>query len=71
MRLNLRNVRRQLDVTQEDLAKKSGVSRATISYLESGAATDTTVGTLTKLAEALGIEVSALFLPSESSALDT
>ena len=70
MRLNLRNVRRSLDVTQEDLAKKSGVSRATISYLESGAATDTTVSTLTKLADALGIDVSALFLPHESSVLD-
>lgn len=70
MQLNLRHVRRSLNVTQDALSKKSGVSRATISYLESGAATDTTVGTLTKLADALGIEVSALFLPHESSVLD-
>lgn len=70
MRLNLRNVRRQKDITQEALAEMSGVSRATISYLESGVATDTTVGTLTKLADALGVPVSDLFLPCESSALD-
>lgn len=70
MRLNLRNVRRRMDITQEDLAEKSGVSRATISYLESGAATDTTVSTLTKLADALGLEVSELFLPNSSSVLD-
>ena len=63
MRLNLRNVRRRLDITQERLSELSGVSRATISYLESGVATDTTVGTLTKLADALGIPVSELFLP--------
>ena len=70
MKLNLRSVRRSMDVTQEELAAKSGVSRATISYLESGAATDTTVSTLTKLADALGIKVSDLFLPAQSSVLD-
>mgnify|MGYP003292697856 CR=1 FL=1 len=70
MMLNLRAVRRQKDITQNELAKKSGVSRATISYLESGVATDATVSTLTKLASALGISVRELFLPIESSSLD-
>ena len=70
MTLNLRSVRRSLDVTQDELAKKSGVSRTTISYLESGVAQDTTVGTLAKIAEALGIEISELFLPRQSNALD-
>lgn len=70
MMLNLRAVRRQMDITQDELAKKSGVSRATISYLESGVATDAAVSTLTKLASALGISVRELFLPNESSALD-
>lgn len=62
MELNLRRVRRSLDITQEELSRKSGISRATISTLESGTATDTTVGTITKLAEALGVNVSDLFL---------
>lgn len=62
MELNLRRVRRSLDITQEELSRKSGVSRATISTLENGTATDTTVGTITKLAEALGVNVSDLFL---------
>lgn len=70
MMLNLRAVRRHQDITQDELAKKSGVSRATISYLESGAATDAAVSTLTKLASALGISVRELFLPNESSTLD-
>jgi transcriptional regulator with XRE-family HTH domain len=63
MKLNLRNVRRSKNVTQEELAEKSGVSRATISYLETGVAVDTTVGTLTKLAQALEIGVGELFMP--------
>ena len=47
-------------MTQEDLATKSGVSRATISGLESGSITVTTTETLRKIASALEVKVSDL-----------
>ena len=47
-------------MTQEDLAHKSGVSRATISGLESGNIRVTTTETLRKIAIALGVQVSDL-----------
>jgi len=50
-------------MTQEELAEKSGISRATISSLENGNSRTTTVDTLVKLAGALGVAVSEVFLP--------
>ena len=47
-------------MTQEDLSRKSGVSRATVSGLENGKIKVTTTETLLKLAVALGVEVSEL-----------
>lgn len=61
MNLNLREIRRRKDITQEKLSEMSGVSRATISYLETGVSVDVTVGTLTKLASALDVEICDLF----------
>lgn len=48
-------------MTQDDLSRLSGVSRATISKLESGEEMDVKVGTLKAIANALGVEVSDLF----------
>lgn len=53
--------RKELKMSQEELAEKSTVSRATISGLESGRVTITTTGTLQKIAEALGKPVSEIF----------
>jgi transcriptional regulator with XRE-family HTH domain len=53
--------REKLNMSQEELAEKSTVSRATISGLESGRVTVTTTGTLQKIAEALGKPVSEIF----------
>ncbi len=54
--------REVLGMTQEKLAEKSGVSRATIAALESGSAeTATTTSTLIKLAEALDCKVADIF----------
>ena len=50
-------------LSQAELAKMSGVSRATIIRLESEADVETTIGTLQSLAAALEVSVEALFLP--------
>lgn len=57
----LRELRKGKKLSQEELAKKSGVSRAIISGLESGRIDITTTGTLKKLAKALETSVSDFF----------
>ena len=48
-------------MTQEELAAKSGVSRVTISMLESGAQDDAKASTLAKLADALDEPMESFF----------
>lgn len=57
----IKEVREELKMTQEELAKKSGVSRGTISALESGSVRTTTTKTLEKLADALNTTVDKIF----------
>lgn len=57
----LRELRKEKKLSQEELAKKSGVSRTIISGLESGRIDITTTGTLEKLAKALETSVSDFF----------
>ena len=59
----IKDARAELKMSQEELAKKAGVSRQTISGLESGACTVTNTDTLIKIAHALGKNVSDIFLP--------
>ena len=47
-------------MTQTELAKRSGVSRATINYIEGGARLNVGSRTLERLAKALGVEVAEL-----------
>ena len=54
-------MRKQRGITQDELAQKSGVSRAIVSGLESGRIKVTTTQTLFKLAKALGCKVSDIF----------
>ncbi len=63
MPYQIKEARAELHMTQEELARISGVSRATISGLESGSVRITTTETLIKLANALGKTVSEIFLP--------
>lgn len=49
------------DLTQKDLAKKSGVSRATISAIERGSTEAVNMSTLKKLATALDCTVADFF----------
>lgn len=52
----LRELRESAGITQEELAKRSGVSRVTISKLESGAQKVTTNTTILQIAKALAID---------------
>ena len=51
------------NISQEELSKASGVSRQTISELESGEVVNTTTSTLAKLADALECKVGDIFCP--------
>lgn len=62
MGYKIREIREELKMSQEELARKSKVSRTTISGLESGAIKVTTTGTLLKIADALGKKVTEIFL---------
>jgi predicted transcriptional regulator len=55
---NLRRVREERFLTQQDLAEKSGVSRVTILRIEQGV--EARISTARKLADALSVEPSEL-----------
>ena len=61
MGYKLKQQREKRAMTQEELAKKSGVSRGTICALEKDENKNATTGTLAKLAVALNIRVEELF----------
>lgn len=60
MGYNLRRIRREKDMTQNDLASASGVSRATICNIEKGKAKTILSTTLLQIAAALGVTVDEL-----------
>ena len=62
MPFKIREARKEKGYTQEELAKRANVSRATIIGLENGSVTVTTTETLTKIAGALDKKVSDIFL---------
>lgn len=61
MGYNIKARRKELKMSQEELATKSKVSRTIISGLESGRVKETTIGTLKRIAEALDTDVSYFF----------
>jgi transcriptional regulator with XRE-family HTH domain len=61
MGFNVKTEREKNGLTQEELAKKAGVSRAIVSGIESGRIETTTTRTLQKLAKALNTEVGKIF----------
>lgn len=63
MQYKIRSYREQKKMTQEQLAEKSGVSRAILSGLETGTISTTTTKTLQKIANALEVKVSDILLP--------
>lgn len=61
MGYKIREFRNEIKMSQDELAKKSGVSRTIISGLESGTLTTTTTDTLLKIAKALNRKVAEIF----------
>lgn len=61
MGFRIKEAREEINMSQIELSKKSGVSRATIWALENGKKTITTTGTLLKIAQALDKSVDEIF----------
>ncbi len=63
MGYRVREIREQKHMTQEELERKSGISRQTISAIENDKikAEDAKVGTLMAIASALGTTIDHLF----------
>lgn len=57
----VREMREKKGITQEELAKRSGVSRQTISAIETDARYSAGIGTLSAIARALETKVDDLF----------
>lgn len=64
MKNRLKEARENKGISQEELSEKSGVSRTTISELETEKKEVTTNITLEKIAKALGEKVSNIFFIS-------
>ena len=62
MLYNIRAIREENNMTQNELAKKANISRATIIKLESGEEMEVKISTLEALANALNCPVSAFFV---------
>ena len=61
-RYKIKEFRKELNMSQEELANKAGISRATLSKLESGRIVDVSTNTLSKIADALGKKANEIFL---------
>jgi len=61
---NIKYYRAKLELTQEDLAKLSGVNRSHLAAIESGSL-NTSIRIVDKLAQALGVTASDLMRPLE------
>ena len=62
MEYKIKKLRENMGLTQDDLAKKSGVNRTTIVYLESGKEVNVTAGTLKKIAKCLNVDIKEIFV---------
>ena len=59
----IKHFREKQNMSQEQLAQKSGVSRQTISALENNENYDVRIGTMVSIADALGKKVQDIFFP--------
>ncbi len=58
--INIRRIREEMGVSLTELAKRSNVSKSTLSYIELEE-TDPKLGTLCKVAKALDVHTAALY----------
>lgn len=70
MAYRIRELRTAAGMSQEELARKSGISRPVISKLETTDGDKVTVKTLVAIADALKVEPSYLFLPRAYTEID-
>ena len=63
MGYRIKDLRQQQGLSQEALAKKSGISRVTISKLETKQDAIANIDTLRKIADALQVGIGDIFLP--------
>ena len=61
MKNRVKEIRESIDMTQEELSKKSGVSRNTISSLETDTNTNVTYKIMEKIANAFNEKVAVIF----------
>ena len=61
MGFKIKEYRRKIGMSQQELSEKSGVSRTIISGLESGRIKVTSTGTLLKIALAMDVDVGEIF----------
>lgn len=59
--IKLKELREKRGFTQQDLAEKSGVSRITISAIETGVQKNVTVKTLISISKALNVKIMDFF----------
>ena len=57
---NIKRVRNKLDLTQDDLVRKSGVKHTTLTKIESNVVVKPSVQTVAKIAKALGVSIEEL-----------
>lgn len=62
MKSNIKALRDQMGMTQEELADKAGISRVTLSGLENGTLESASTKTLLKVANALNSSVDSVFI---------
>lgn len=63
MGIRIKEIREERGLTQEELANKANVSRATLSEIENNPQKKPTIRTLEKLASALGVTLDRIFYP--------
>lgn len=56
----LKEIRKSKNISQQELAERSGVSRATIANIERGTQVELLLGTVAKLAKALDVSISEI-----------
>jgi len=57
---NIKRLRKQLKLSQEELAKKAGITYSTLIKIESGKNDNPTIKTLLKIAKALNVKIDDL-----------